>query len=175
MEHDERRHLHLLRHAKSSWDHPALADHDRPLAARGRRAADALADHLLGVAGPPELVLCSSAARTTETLERIRPGLPDRVEVVVDSRIYHAGTTGMLHLLREIVGERQSVMLIGHNPGMHDLACTLTGGGPSDLVDRLFTKYPTGALATFSFAAPWADLGPATATLDDFVVPRDLV
>jgi phosphohistidine phosphatase len=73
-----RRHLHLLRHAKSSWDQP-LADHDRPLNGRGRRSADALSRHLPTIGVAPQVVLCSSAARTTETLERIRPGLPDDV------------------------------------------------------------------------------------------------
>ncbi len=170
----DRRHLHLLRHAKSSWDQPGLADHDRPLAPRGRRAADALAGHLPDLPAPPELVVCSSAARTTETLERIRPGLPDGVDVVVDPGVYHAWTGDLLGLVRALPSARTSVMLIGHNPGLHELACTLAGTGDRALVERLFHKYPTGALASLSFDTPWSALGPAAATLQAYVVPRDL-
>ncbi len=168
------RHLHLLRHAKSSWDHPGLADHDRPLAPRGRRAAAALAEHVPDLTAPPELVLCSSATRTTETLERIRPGLPDGVEIVVDPGVYHAWTGDLLERLRALPPERRSVMVIGHNPGLHDLACTLVGPGDPALLERLFDKYPTGALASLSLDGPWSGLGPARATLDAYVVPRDL-
>ncbi len=170
----DRRHLHLLRHAKSSWDHPGLADHDRPLAARGRRAAESMAGHLPGVAAPPELVLCSSAARTTETLERIRPGLPDAVEVVVEPGLYHSAGRDLLRRLHAVPDDCASVMLIGHNPGMHDLAAALVGAGDPALVERLLVKYPTAALASLSFEGPWSGLAPAGAALDAYVIPRDL-
>jgi len=168
------RHLHLLRHAKSSWDEP-LADHDRPLNGRGRRSADALADHLAGVAVAPEVVLCSSARRTVETLERIRPGLPDDVEVVVEHNLYGASAHSLLSRVRGIADDVTAAMVIGHNPGIGDLAALLAGSGAPHLLDRVWRhNYPTGALASFGFGGGWASLTERAAELVGYVIPREL-
>jgi len=168
------RHVHLLRHAKSSWDEPGLSDHGRPLAPRGRRAAAAMAEHLRTIEAPPELVLCSSAERATETLDRIRDGLPDDVDVVIAPDLYGAWAGDMLDLLSGLGPDVRSVMMVGHNPGIHDLAGTLAGSGDPAVLDRLMTKYPTGALATLSFAGDWPDLAAGVCRLDAFVLPRQL-
>src|ERR1044071_581082 len=103
------RRLYLLRHAKSSWDDESLADHDRPLSGRGRRAADAIGRHLRAEGIEPELVLCSSAARARETLARI--GLTGDVE----RDLYGASATELLARVRELPRSLESVLMIGHN------------------------------------------------------------
>jgi phosphohistidine phosphatase len=160
------RHLLLLRHAKSSWDEPSLADHDRPLAPRGRKAAKRIGAHLRREQIPVALVLCSSARRARETLERAAPPGTIRIE----RELYGASSVELLERLRRVPDEAFVVMLIGHEPAIRDLAVQLTGRG-SELADR---KFPTGALATLTFTGPWSTLGPDDAELAAFVTPREL-
>jgi phosphohistidine phosphatase len=166
------RRLHLLRHAKSSWDDPGLADHDRPLAGRGRRAADAIARHMRAEAIAPELVLCSTAARARETCERIGPAL-GVAPVRYEAELYGASATTLLERVRAVPVDVASVLLIGHNPALEDLALTVARESP--LRRDLQVKFATGALATLAAPNPsWRDLGPGTAELVAFVRPRDL-
>jgi phosphohistidine phosphatase len=167
-----RRHLLLLRHAKSSWDHPALPDHDRPLAPRGEKAVAKLRQQLAEMAVRPEVVLCSSARRTVQTLEGIRAALPPTVTVVVEPGLYLADEELLLHRLRRLDPDVRCAMLIGHNPGTEDLAGALVGAGDAGLRYRLAEKYPTGALAHLTFRGSWPELAPGTARLEDFFVPR---
>src|SRR5437763_8483276 len=147
--------LFLLRHAKSSWDDPGLTDQDRPLAARGRKAAGLVRDHVREEGIRPALVLCSTAVRARETLEGV--GLSD--EVAFERELYGASADELLARLRRVPDDVESVMLIGHNPGMHDLAVLLGGSGE---VER---KFPTGALATFELDGVWRSLAPGAARL----------
>jgi phosphohistidine phosphatase len=163
--------LYLLRHAKSSWKQPELADRDRPLAGRGRRAAKAIGRHLREAGIDPELVLCSPARRARETLERIEPAL-GRGAVRVEPALYGASAGELLTLLREVPDAVGSVMLIGHNPAMAGLALDLAGRG-SDLA-RLEQKFPTAALATLQFAGSWRELKDGGAELVGFVTPKEL-
>ena len=164
--------LFVLRHAKSSWDDPELGDHDRPLAPRGRRAAKAMGGHLRRERIAPDLVLCSSARRTRETLDRIAPALGDDVAVSVEADLYAASADELLERLRTVDDDVESVMLIGHNPGLEQLALGLAGSG--DELPDLRRKFPTGALATLSFAGRWRDLALGSAELTDFVKPKQL-
>jgi phosphohistidine phosphatase len=166
--------IHLLRHAKSSWDEPRLADHDRPLAKRGRKAAKLLRKHIRDSEIDPNLVLCSSAARAVETLEGVRPGLGDpRVEI--EAGLYRAGSDGLLRRLQALPEDVGEVMLIGHNPAISELADELAGeGGDADALSRMETKYPTGGLATLSFSGRWGQLDWEGAQLESFVIPREL-
>src|SRR5207245_6548503 len=93
--------LYRRRHAKSSWEDPTLADHDRPLAPRGRRASKVIAEYLRRQPSTPTLVLCSSSARTRETLKRISAGLRGGVEVRIEERLYMASASGLLERLHE--------------------------------------------------------------------------
>ena len=128
--------LYLLRHAKSSWKDASLHDHDRPLAPRGRQRLEGDRPLPARPRLQPELVLCSSAKRARQTLERLGPaGLDARIE----PELYGAGTNDLLARLHEVPEEVASVMLIGHNPGMQQLAHLLAG---------LDDKFPTAALAT---------------------------
>jgi phosphohistidine phosphatase len=172
--------LYLLRHAKSSWDEPELADHDRPLAKRGRRAAKLLRDHVSEAGIEPDLVLCSSATRAVETLEGIRRGLGDHARIEIESGLYGAGSETLLRRLQMLTDEIGAVMLIGHNPAIETLAEELAGeggdgeGGDADAGAQMAAKYPTGGLATLSFDGPWSELDWEEAQLDAFVVPREL-
>ena len=160
--------LHLLRHAKSSWDEPGLPDHERSLAPRGRKAAKKLARYLRDQEIRPDLVLCSSARRTRETLERIRSSLGEPV-VEIEDALYGAGSDDLLARLRGVPEGVGSALLIGHNPGLQDLALALAPSEPP-----LTARFPTGALASFALAGPWAQLGEAQAELTAYVVPREL-
>jgi phosphohistidine phosphatase len=166
--------LHLLRHAKSSWDDATIPDHDRPLAPRGIRAARTIAAHLPSAGIRPTLVLCSSARRTVETLEALRAALGEAAEVRIDPTLYGADASEILERLRVVDAATSQVLVIGHNPGLHDLAIELSGEGDADLLDKLRTKFPTGALATFDFEIPWSELSRGHAHLAHFVTPREL-
>ena len=163
--------LLLLRHAKSSWDDPSLADRDRPLAPRGHKAAERMADHLRSSVPAVDLVLCSPALRTTETLEHVGGAFAD-AEMVIEDGLYGAGDDELLDRLRQVSDDVRGVALIGHNPGIQELATELAGGGED--LERMRTKFPTGALAVLAFDGSWATLGPGGARLTSFVTPRDL-
>ncbi|MGH2954127.1 MAG: SixA phosphatase family protein [Solirubrobacterales bacterium] len=164
--------LYLLRHAKSSWDDPTLTDHDRPLAPRGRRAAEVMAKHLQRNGIAPALVLCSGSRRTHQTLTRIAPGLGDSAEVQIRPELYAAASADLLEVLRGQPDEIGSVMVIGHNPGIQDLALSLARGGPE--IARVRRKFPTAALATLELEGSWRGLAPGTAELTSFVKPKEL-
>ncbi len=163
--------LLLIRHAKSSWDDPALADHDRPLAPRGRHAAERMRGHLEGQGLKPELVLCSSSRRTRETLDLLAPAF-GAAERSFEEGLYGAGSAELLERLREVPDDIGTVALIGHNPGVQDLALGLADKGKD--LDRAREKFPTGALAVLGFDGPWRDLEAGTARLESFVTPREL-
>src|SRR3954468_4693715 len=119
--------LYLLRHAKSSWDEPGLADRDRPLAPRGRKAARLIAEHMRREGIAPELVLCSPARRAHQTLDAILPALGDKATVMVEPELYGASEPELIERLRRLADSVGSAMLIGHNPGIQGLALTLAG------------------------------------------------
>jgi phosphohistidine phosphatase len=164
--------LYVLRHAKSSWDDPAQRDHDRPLAPRGKRAVKLLAEYVERNGIGPELVLCSTARRTRDTLAGVRPG----GEAVIEPELYTATVGELIERLRHVPADVGSVMVIGHNPAMQMLVLRLArDGGP--LAERMADvrrKFPTGALATLAIDGPWAELAPSCAELADYVRPKAL-
>ena len=164
--------LYLLRHAKSDWTDEHLDDHERPLAPRGKEAVERLRRHVASAGVAPELVLCSSARRTVMTLEGL--GLPDSTVTVVEDELYGASSARLLRRLHDVADDVGSVMLIGHNPDLEMLAAVLVGSGDGELRRRLDEKFPTGALAVLGFGGSWGDLAAADATLEAFVVPREL-
>lgn len=166
--------LWLLRHAKSSWDEPGLPDRLRPLAPRGRKTTKKLARYFEANPIAPQLVLCSPAVRATETWEGVKRGLPAETRVNLDDALYGADADDLLERLRELPAEIDSVLVIGHNPGLGDLAQQLAGAGDPGARDRLAAKFPTGALARLGVSTEWHDLRWGEATLDIYVVPRDL-
>lgn len=165
----------LLRHAKSSWDDTSLEDFDRPLAPRGRRATDVIRQYVRLADVKPDLVLCSSARRTRETLKGIAQAFGENTEIQYEGGIYHADAADLMNELRGLPDKASSVMLIGHNPGLQDLALSLAGRGDPETVGRLKAKFPTAGLAILVIRADhWVDLRPAACELHSFVVPREL-
>jgi phosphohistidine phosphatase len=164
----EAKRLFLLRHAKSSWEDPGLADHERPLAPRGRRAAMSMGEHLPREGIRPALVLCSSARRARETLDRVSPGGEARIE----PELYGASPTELIERLRRVPDTVDSVMVIGHNPAMQSLTVGLAVPGAQR--ERVERKFPTGALATLLFTGDWDGLQPGSAELVAFVRPKEI-
>jgi phosphohistidine phosphatase len=168
------KHLYLLRHAKSSWDDTSLADHDRPLSRRGRGAAQKVAGYLQETGIRVELVLSSPSLRTRETLELVEPALAD-AEIRFEPELYGASEAGLLATLHGLPDDVESVLLLGHNPGMQQLAVDLAGRGGADLVERLRAKMPTAALAALAFAVDtWDEVAAGKGELIVYVVPREL-
>ena len=165
--------LFILRHAKSSWDEPGLADHERPLAPRGRRAVEAIAAHLKAAGIAPDLVLCSSARRARETLEGAAVG----GEHMIEPDLYGASCEDVLERLHRVPEDVGSVMIVGHNPTLQALVLRLTddhdGSDGSGLAD-VRRKFPAGALATLTFDGTWTELSPRSARLAAYVRPKSL-
>lgn len=162
--------LILLRHAKSSWDDPRQSDHDRPLNARGRRAADNIGGWLADRRLVPDTVLSSDSARTRETWERVAARLSAPPTARFLPGLYHATAEGMLSVLHTAQG--RTVMMIGHNPGIGEFAMRLLAR-PAAHPD--FARYPTCATLVAEIAAPdWAGVSFGTGRAEEFVVPREL-
>jgi phosphohistidine phosphatase len=167
-----RRDLLLVRHAKSAWGDPSLTDHDRPLAPRGEKAVRRLRQYLARSGYRPDVVLCSSSRRTVDTLEGIRAALPKRARIDVVDELYLADADTLVTLLRAIDAEVGCAMLVGHNPGLEDLAALLAGAGDAGLRTQLAAKFPTGALVALSFDGTWATLAAGAARIDALFMPR---
>jgi phosphohistidine phosphatase len=173
------RQLLLLRHAKSSWDDPGLSDHARPLNARGRRAAAAMAAAMRDLGLQPDLVIVSSARRTLQTLEALMP-FDDHALVEPMDALYLAPVSLLMDGVRKVPETVRSVLVIGHNPGLHELAMTLAGpaqggGAGAGAAARLAEGFPTAALAEFTVAVPWRSVAEGSGRLVRFLSPRDLL
>ena len=165
------RRIHLLRHAKSSWDNPALGDFDRPLAPRGVKAAARMAQWIRESDVRPELVLCSSAVRARETLAGVQDAL-ESPRIEIEDGLYAASGDSLAARLRRLSDDVGVVMLVGHNPGLADLCLMLAQ--PSTERDRIAEKLPTGALVTLETDSHWIDLDPECAVIVHFMAPREL-
>jgi phosphohistidine phosphatase len=166
--------LLLLRHAKSSWDDPKLADRDRPLSKRGRRTAAVMRDAVRDLGLTPDLVLVSPSRRTLATLSAFEPW-DDTPLVEPVETLYLASAEQLLAVLRDVNETVRSVMLIGHNPGLHKLAVLLAiASADSEATRRLAAGFPTAALVEFSVATQWQQLDAAGTRLVRFLTPRDL-
>jgi phosphohistidine phosphatase len=162
----------LLRHAKSSWDDPSLSDRDRPLAPRGLRDAATMASHLATL-DHPQLVLCSAGLRARQTLAAVVPSLGITVEIRIEPELYTFDADVLSERLRRVDDEVASVMLVGHNPALEELALAL--GSQGALRDRLAQKFPTAALAAIEVPdGTWSSLREGTGEIVRFVVPKDL-
>ena len=168
--------LLLLRHAKSSWDDLSLADFDRPLAARGQKAAPVMADYLRKKDLRPDLVLLSPAARARETWALVAHTLGGQIEVKELRGLYLGAPSRLLDAVRRAPDRADRVMLIGHNPGMEHLAMVLAGpASKRKAMAKLHDKFPTAALAEIEFdAGSWKDLARESGRLKRLVWPREL-
>jgi len=171
------RQLLLLRHAKSSWDDPKQSDHARPLNARGRTAAQAMRGVIRNLGLLPDVILVSSARRTLQTLEALAPWDETPLIEMMDG-LYLASPERILAVVAGVSETVRSLMIVGHNPGLHELAVRLAGAhgvSSNGHVQALNEGFPAGALAEFSVAQSWGELGAdAGARLVRFIRPREL-
>ncbi len=171
------RQLLLLRHAKSSRGDATLPDRDRPLNGRGQHAAATMRAAMRRLGLTPDLILVSPSRRTLQTLEALEPW--DDTPLTEHVAALYLGNAGqLLALLRGVTETVRSVLLIGHNPGMQELALQLAGDAaqaqPDEAVRRLMAKYPPGALAEFAVAGPWRQLDAGGGRLVRFLTPQAL-
>jgi len=165
--------LHLLRHAKSGWDE-AIEDHERPLSRRGREAARRLAESLPSALGALDLVLCSPALRTRETAELVLAGFAAPPRILYEDALYLAGQAALMRRLRQLDESAGAVMVIGHNPGLHELALALAAEDSPRYRALAAGKFPTTARASFAIERPWANLNRSRHPLTDYVTAKSL-
>lgn len=166
--------LCLLRHAKSAWP-SGIGDFERPLNGRGRDTAGVIGRYMAKSTLAPDMVLCSAATRTRETLELAALFWKSRPTIVIEPELYLAGERTLLAHARRIENRHTIGLVLGHNPGTQALALQLAENAIQGERDRLATKYPTAGLTVFDFdVQDWAQISPASATLRAFVTPRSL-
>ena len=175
--------LILLRHAKSAW--PDVPDHERPLARRGIRDAPVMGRWLRTNGHIPDQVLCSTARRARETWQLVQTELGATPPVAFSDGVYQSSARQLLDLIRR-TGATGALLVVGHDPAVPQLALKLADAnttapassvneaGPSVMIGRLRTKFPTAAIAIIEFTGSWDQLGPETARLTRFVTPRDI-
>jgi phosphohistidine phosphatase len=158
------RKLVLLRHAKSAWPED-VPDHDRPLGRRGRRDAPAAGRWLRLRGCAPDHVLCSTARRTRETWHLAESELGRRPPVTFEPEVYGASAGLLLEILHRLPSTASTVVVVGHDPGIPDLALALA---------RMRAKFPTAAIAVLELSGTWSELAPGNARLASFVLPREM-
>jgi phosphohistidine phosphatase len=164
----------LLRHADAEIDSHTRDDCDRRLTPQGQRAADLMGRHLASRIQNPILVLCSSAQRAVETLERVGAQLSGVLRESIESDLYLASSKTLLEYLREVDDAQSDVLLIAHNPGMASLAADLViDDGPD--VAHMKAAFPSAALAEIAFdRESWSQIRSGCGTLRQFTTPQDL-
>ncbi|GAB2730945.1 SixA phosphatase family protein [Streptomyces bullii] len=166
------RRLVVLRHAKSARPE-GVSDHERPLAPRGLRDAPAAGRALAEADCLPDLALCSTAVRARRTWELVAAQWGTPPQVRLDPRLYAADADELLAVVQEVPSEVDTLLLVGHNPGLEDLVLDLSADGLDDTLERVRAKFPTSAIAVLSWrGAGWRDLAPGTALLTSVTVPR---
>lgn len=178
------RRLIAARHAKSSWNHPELTDHDRPLNARGRRAAPLVGAALRGAGYIPDLLLCSTSVRTRETWDLMRPALGGAAgptgsartpEVRFARELYLAAPQTVLKIVRQVPPAIKTLMLLGHNPAMYSLATHGASAGDPEEISLLRRNLPTGAAAVLEFPTDrWNEVKTDEGRLLALILPRRL-
>lgn len=168
--------LILLRHAKSSWDDPVKRDFDRPLNAKGKRAAEMMGEHMQEEGIMFDAVIASPAIRVVETLESVAKGYGEAIEPEWDRRAYLASNMTLLEIVHEADDAVGALLLSGHNSGLEDLVLLLVPDSKGDTARaEVEEKFPTCALAEMEFDVDsWADIAPGTGKLLRYVRPRDL-
>lgn len=162
--------LILMRHAKSAWDDPKQDDFDRPLNARGRKSADAVAHWLIDNGYLPDVVVVSGARRTVETWARMAALMPDTATMESNPALYMASAETILGVLRS--ARSPSVMLICHNPGIAECAERIVQAPPDH---PRFQDYPTAAVTVIEFDGDtWRDVAWGSGSVLDFIIPADL-
>lgn len=166
------RRLVVLRHAKSDWPE-GVPDHERPLAARGRRDAPAAGRALAETGCLPDLAVCSTAVRARQTWQLASAPWDTEPPVRYEPRVYAADVPELLDVVRHTPAEVGTLLLVGHNPGLEELVLELAGDALGDALDEVRLKFPTSAIAVLAWhGSTWRALAPGTALLTSMTVPR---
>jgi phosphohistidine phosphatase len=166
--------LHLLRHAKSATGDGNAKDHLRPLSRRGREDARLVAASLPAALGAVDLVLCSTALRTRETASLVLAGFALPPPVEFEDGLYLAAPPELLRRLRRLDEAVHAVLVIGHNPGLHELAVALAEADSPGYPALAEGKFPTTARASLVIETGWSSLGRSRHALRDYVTPKSL-
>ncbi len=165
------RRLFLLRHAEAGRP-PGTGDHERPLSAQGREDAASMGVYMAQAGLLPQMALVSTATRTRGTWELVQKALPQRVPALFEGKIYEAAPEAILAAIRATAAEHESLIVVGHNPGMHRLALHLIGRADRKAFARLQGDYPPGSLAVIDFEADaWTGIAEHGGTLERFATP----
>ena len=168
--------LILLRHAKAEKAEPGEEDRQRRLNERGRDDARTIGAYLARHQLIPDLILASPALRTRETAERIVRELPSAPPATYEARLYNAGAQMLVSVMRETKSAVGTLLVVGHNPGLHELARLLIASGDVEARELLAEALPTAGLVVIDFAGKdWRKLHPHGGRLERFVTPRSLV
>lgn len=165
--------LHLIRHAKSAAD-DSIDDRDRPLSRRGRDAARRIGESLPAALGPVDLVLCSTALRTRETAALVLAGFAAPPRILFEDALYLGAPAALMRRLRRLDESCGTVLVIGHNPGLHDFAVNVAATDSPRYPALAEGKFPTTARASFAVACSWTDLNQSRHALLDYVTPKSL-
>src|SRR5262245_12643213 len=167
--------LLIFRHAKAEKGTPGMRDRDRPLNPRGRKDAPRMGAYMARHKLVPACVLVSPALRTRETWAGLATSFLGSVEVTFEDRLYESGPESILAVVREIDPSAATLLVVGHNPGLHETARLLIASGDVEARERLNEGLPTSGLVVIDFAGEdWEKLHPRSGRLDRFVTPRSL-
>lgn len=165
--------LMLLRHAKAEKAEPGMPDRDRPLSPRGRKDAERIGTYLAHHGLIPQFALVSPALRTRETWENLVAALPSPPPLEFDEHLYNAGTQAIVAAMKEAPAAADTLLVVGHNPGLHEAARLLIAAGDIEPRERLNEGLPTAGLAVIDFAGnDWRGLHPQSGRLERYVSPR---
>jgi phosphohistidine phosphatase len=165
--------LHLLRHAKASRK-DEVEDHERGLTRRGAETARSVGRYLRGAAEPLDLVLASDSRRTRETLDFVLMELAMRPRPSIESELYLANAEQLLRRLQRLAEEERNVLVIGHNPGLQELALALADPAAAEFRLLSAGKFPTAAHIGFRVPGPWPELGRSRLRPESYVTPASL-
>lgn len=167
--------LLLLRHAKAAAGSIGASDIDRPLIAQGRRSATLVGEHIAKHRLEPDRILCSSSRRTRETLAALLPHLAGDAEIRIARTLYEPPAGHYLDVIGRYGATANTLLMIGHNPGMQDTAELLIGSGNGELREAAVTRFSTAALAVIDFEETrWDEIVPRSGRIVAFFRPRDL-
>jgi phosphohistidine phosphatase len=165
--------LMIFRHAKAEKSTPGMRDRDRPLAARGLQDAPRMGAYMAHHKLVPRQALVSPARRTRETWDGVASALATGIPVFYEDRLYDADVEDILAVVRETKRSIRTLIVVGHNPGLHDAARMLIASGDVEARERLNEGLPTSGLAVIDFAGDdWGKLHPRSGRLEKFVTPR---
>jgi len=165
--------LLLLRHAKAERARPGERDHERRLADRGRNDAPTIGAYLSKHRYLPDQVVVSTSVRTRETWSLAAAAMPGKPQIEFDERIYESTPKALLTVLRETSPKVRTLMMVGHNPSIHELAVQLVATGDIETRERLQEAFPTSGLAVIEFALEnWDRVHPQSGRLKHFITPR---